>query len=80
MIAGRLAALASAGAVAEHEAPAKADGAGSIVWRGGDNVEGLVHGPGAGEMIGMGFAGIDHGLKLGVGQAVAQMSAGSMGR
>ncbi len=66
--AGRLATLAGAGAVAQHEASAKADGVRRIVAGGGDEIEGLVHGPGAGEIVAMRLAGIDHRLELGVGK------------
>ena len=66
--AGDLAALAGAGAVAQQPAAAEANGVLGVVGRGRDDVEGLVHGPGAGEKAGMGFAGIDHAFELGVGQ------------
>ncbi len=39
-----------------------------VVARGGDDIEGLVHRPRAGEIVGMGFAGIDDAFELGVRQ------------
>ena len=66
--AGDLAALAGAGAVAQEPAAAEADGVLSVVGRGRDDVEGLVHRPRSGEVAGMGLAGIDDALELGVGQ------------
>ncbi len=65
--AGRLAALAGAGPIAEHEATAEADRVRGIVRRGGDEIAGLVHGPGPGEIFAMRLAGIDDRLELGVG-------------
>ena len=51
--AGDLAALAGAGAVAQEPAAPEAHGVlGVIVARRGDDVEGLVDGPGSGEMAG----------------------------
>ncbi len=78
--AGRLAALAGAGAVAEHEAAAEADGVRRIVGRGADEIAGLVHGPGPGEIFAMGLAGIDHRLELGVGQDAVGDDRGRQGR
>ena len=70
--AGDLAALAGAGAVAEKPAAAEADGVLGVVGRGRDDIEGLVHRPGAGEMARMRLAGIDDALELRVAeQAVA---------
>ena len=66
--AGDLAALAGAGAVAEHPAAPEADGALGAVGRGRDRVEGLVHVPCAREEAGMRLARIDHAFELGVGQ------------
>ena len=66
--AGDLAALAGAGAVAEKPAAAEADGVLGVVARGGDEVEGLVDRPGAGEEAGMRLAGIDDAFELGVRQ------------
>ena len=66
--AGDLAALAGAGAVAQQPAAAEAHGVLGIVRRGRDDIEGLVDRPGSGEMAGMGLAGIDDALELGVGQ------------
>ena len=63
-----LATLAGAGAVAEKPAAAEADGAFSIVGRGRDDVECLIHRPRSGEMTAMGVAGGDHAFELGVGQ------------
>ena len=79
--AGDLAALAGAGAVAEKPATAEADGAVGVIGRGGDDIEGLVDGPGAGEMFGMGLAGIDDGLELRVGEEASETTfAGRCGR
>ena len=66
--AGDLAALAGAGAVAEEPAAPEAHGILGIIGRGRDEIEGLVDGPGSGEEVGMGLAGIDDGFELGVGQ------------
>ena len=78
MMPADLAALAGAGAVAEHEAAAEADGAVASSARCGHDVEGLVDGPGAGEIVGMRLAGIDHGFELGVGQQRCRIFAGQM--
>ena len=66
--AGDLSAFAGPGAVAEKPAAAEADGVFSVVGRGRDDVEGLVHRPRSGEMTAMGLAGRDHAFDLGVGQ------------
>ena len=42
--------------------------------RGGDDIEGGVHRPRSGEMVGVRFAGIDDGLELGVGQEVVDVA------
>ena len=82
---GDLAALAGAGAVAEEPAAAETHGIRGIGRCGRDEVVGFVDGVGAGEMAGMRFAGIDHALKLRVGQdagcesAVAADAAGRRG-
>ena len=47
-----------------------------IVAGGGDEIECLVHRPRTGEMIRMGFAGIDDGFELGVGQNAVGDDAG----
>ena len=66
--AGDLPALAGAGAVAEKPAATKANGVLGVVARGGDDVEGRIDRPGAGEEVGMRLAGIDDALELGVRQ------------
>ena len=65
---GRLAALARAGAVAEHKASTEADGVRGIVGRGRDEIEGFVERPRTGEEVRMGLAGIDHRFQLRVGE------------
>ena len=69
--AGDLAALAGAGAVAQHPAAPEAHGVLGVVGRGRDDIEGLVDDPRSGEMAGMGLAGIDHALQLRVRQKTA---------
>ena len=66
--AGDLAALAGAGAVAEHPAAPEAHGVLGAVGRGRDRVEGLVDVPCAGEKAGMRLARIDDAFELGIGQ------------
>ena len=66
--AGDLAALAGAGAVAEKPSASKADGVLCIVTRGGDEVEGFIDRPRAGEELAMSLAGIDDAFELGVRQ------------
>ena len=66
--AGDLPALAAAGPVAQKPSATEADGVLGIFGRGRDDVAGLVHRPGAGEMAGMRLAGIDDAFELGVGQ------------
>ena len=66
--AGHLAALAAAGAVAQEPAAPEAHGALGIVGRGGDDIEGRVDRPRAGEMRGMRLARVDDALQLRVGQ------------
>ena len=63
-----LAALAGAGAIAEKPAAAEADGVFSVVGRGRDDIECLVHRPRSGEVAAMGLAGSDDAFELGVGQ------------
>ena len=65
---GDLAALAGAGAVAEKPAAPEAHGVVGILRSGRDDIVGLVDGVGAGEMAGMGFAGIDGAFELRVRQ------------
>src|SRR5690606_17249989 len=65
---GDLAALASPSAVAEKPAAPEANGAIVIIGGRSDDIAGLIDGPGAGEMLTVGFAGIDHAFELGVGQ------------
>ena len=57
-------ALADAGAVADHEAFAEADGASGIVGGGGNHIEGGVDRPRSREIVGMCLAGIDYGFEL----------------
>jgi len=64
--AGGLATLAGAGAIPEHEASTEVDGVRCVVAGGRDEVEGLINGPGAGEIVAMRLAGIDDRFKLGV--------------
>ena len=66
--AGNLAALSGAGAVAEIKAAAEAHCFFGVVRGDRNEVEQLVDEERPGEMYGMGFAGIDHALELGVGQ------------
>ena len=66
--AGDLAALAGAGAVAQHPAAPEAHGVLGAIGRGRDDIEGLVDHPRSGEMAAMGLAGIDDALELGIGQ------------
>ena len=74
--AGDLAALAGAGAVAQEPAAAEADGVLGIVGRGGDDIEGRIDRPGAGEMGGMRLAGIDDALELRVRQEAVRDDIG----
>ena len=78
--AGDLAALAGAGAVAEKPAAAEADGVLSVVGRGRDDVEGLVHRPRSGEVAAMGLAGMDDAFELGVGQQAVRDDIGGQMR
>ena len=66
--AGDLAALARARPIAEHEASAKSDHAVGIFRRGTDLVEGLIDCPGACQLAIMGFARINDGFKLSIGE------------
>ena len=79
---GRLTAFACPGAVAQHETAAEADRVSYTIGCSADRVESLVHGPTSGKMVRMGFAGIDHCLQLGIGQAMADVSRqhGPIGR
>ena len=78
---GDLAALAGAGAVAEKPAAPEAYSVLGIVRRGRNEIVGLVDRVGAGEMAGMGFAGVDHALELRVGQdAGGEQSRRQIGR
>src|SRR3546814_17406286 len=73
---GDLAALAGAGAVAEHPATTEADSGLGIVGRRRDDVEGLVDGPRPGAEAGMGLAGIDDALELGLRQQAVRDDGG----
>ena len=64
----RLPSLARPGAVAKKEAAAEADRLFRVIGRGADFVEALINRPRAGEMAGMGFAGMDDALELGLGE------------
>ena len=66
--AGDLAALAGAGAVAEKPSASKADSVLCVVARGGDEVEGFIDRPRAGEEVRVSLAGIDDAFELGVRQ------------
>src|SRR5690606_31658100 len=66
-------ALRRPGAIAEHEPPAEPYSAFCVLGRSADRVEGFIHGPIAGQIIGMSFTGIDHCLELGIGEALADI-------
>lgn len=68
--------LPGPGAVTQHEALAETHRVGGIVGSRRHPVEGRVHHPRPGEMVGMGLAGIDHGFELGVGQPTVVDQAG----
>jgi hypothetical protein len=53
--------------------PRRKRGVRGILARGGDDIEGGVHRPRSGEMIGVRLAGIDDGLELGVGQQLVDV-------
>src|SRR6202011_6280171 len=74
--AGDLAALAGAGAVAEKPAAPEAQRVQRVRRRGRDEIVGLVDRVGAGEMTGMGLAGIDDAFELRVREDAAGQDAG----
>ena len=63
-----LAALAGAGAVAQHPAAPEAHRVLGIIGCRRDDIEGLIDHPRSGEMAAVGLAGIDDALELGIGQ------------
>lgn len=73
---GRLAALARPGAVTEEKSTTEAEGVRGIVGRGRDHVAGFIDNPRSGEISAMGFARVDHGLKLRVGEQTVARHGG----